>query len=188
VETIEQTTNPPLARRLGDTAHVSPLLHGICQMSGCSEHRVGEWLLKCAVGRGASHYERDFPADLPSDCPELSDEELGVALCLGEHPYSSTYIRAAAQLLSSPTIDPTRLARLAVMERVEPVLLYIAGVAARFAPEAQPWAYLLQHLPERLPCPANALPHWSRFVSQTGLTSPRGGPDIKWLRRRETVG
>jgi hypothetical protein len=86
VETIEQTTNPPLARRLGDTAHVSPLLHGICQMSGCSEARVGEWLLKCAVGRGASHYERDFPADLPPDYPELSDEELGVALCLGEPP------------------------------------------------------------------------------------------------------
>jgi hypothetical protein len=178
--------NPPLARRLGDTIHVSPLLHKVVQMSGCSGDCIGEWLLKCAVGRGASHYERGFPIELPPDHPELGDEELAVALCLGRHSYNSTFIRAAAQLLSSPTTDPVRLARLAVMERVEPVLLHVAGVAARFAPDAQPWAYLLRHLPKRLPCPPDALPHWSRFVSQTGVTAFGGGPDIKWLRRRES--
>lgn len=188
VETIEQTTNPTLARRLGDTVHVSPLLHKVCQMSGCSEDRIGGWLLKCAVSRGASHYERDFSPDLPADHPELTDEELGIALCLGRHPYNSTYIRAAAQLLSSPTINSTRLARLAVMERVEPVLLYIASVAARFAPEAQPWASLPRHLPQRLACPPDALPHWSRFVSQAGVVSSRGGQDIKWLQRRKIAG
>jgi hypothetical protein len=187
VETNEQMTNPPLARKLGDAVHVSPLLHKIGQMSGCSEDRVGEWLLKCAVDRGASHYERDFPTDLPPDNPELGDEEIAVALCLGQHPYNSTFIRAAAQLLSSPTTDPVRLARLAVMERVEPVLLYIAGVAARFAPDAQPWEYLLRHLPQRLPCPPDVFPHWSRFVSQTGMTSSGSGPDIKWLGRRASV-
>jgi hypothetical protein len=185
VETIEQLTSPPLARRLGDAIHVSPLLRKICQMTGCPEDRVGEWLLKCAVRRGASHYERDFPEDLPPDDPDLSHEELAVALCLGQHPYNSTFIRAAAQLLSSPHTDAPRLARLAVMERVEPVLLHIAAIAARFAPEAQPWSYLRRHLPQRLSCPPDALPHWSRFVSQTGVTSFAGGPDIKWLQRRE---
>jgi hypothetical protein len=185
VETIVRLSSPPLARRLGDAVHVSPLLRKICRMSGCSEDRVGEWLLKCAVHRGASHYERDFPDDLPPDNPDLSDEELAVALCLGRHPYNSTFIRAAAQLLSSPTSDAPRLARLAVMERVEPVLFHIATLAARLAPEAHPWAYLLRHLPQRLACPPEALPHWSRFVSQTGVTSFTGGPDIKWLRRRE---
>jgi hypothetical protein len=185
VETIERLSNPPLARRLGDAVHVSPLLRKICQMCGCPEDRVGEWLVKCAVGRGASHYERDFPEDLPPDDPELSDEELAVALCLGQHPYNSTFIRVAAQLLSSPRTNTPKLARLAVMERVEPVLLHIATVAARFATEAQPWSYLLRHLPKRLACPQNALPHWSRFVSQTGVTSFAGGPDLKWLRRRE---
>jgi hypothetical protein len=185
VETIEQSVSPPLARRLGETAHVSPLLRQICQMSGCPEDRVGEWLLKCAVGRGASHYERDFSADLPPDRSELNDEELAVALCLGQHSYNSTFIRAAAQLLSSPRTDAPRLARLAVMERVEPVLLHIAAIAARFAPGAQPWPYLLRHLPPRLSCPPDALPHWSRFVSQTGVASFAGGPDIKWLWRRE---
>jgi hypothetical protein len=188
VETIEQLSSPPLARRLGDAVHVSPLLRKICQISGCSENRVGEWLLKCAVGRGASHYERDFPEDLPPDRPELSDEEIAVALCLGQHPYNSTFIRAAAQLLSSPRINASRLAKLAVMERVEPVLLHIATIAARFAPEAQPWSHLLRHLPQRLSCPPDALPHWSRFVSQTGVTAFAGAPEIKWLWRRERAG
>src|SRR5450756_2428614 len=140
---MEQFSSPPLARRLGDTAHVSPLLRQVCQMSGCSEDRVGEWLLKCAVGRGASHYERDFPGDLPPDNSSLSHEELAVALCLGQHPYNSVFIRAAAQLLSSTHSDAQRLDRSAVMERVEPVLLHIAAIAARFAPGAQPWACLL---------------------------------------------
>ena len=118
-------------------------------MTGCPEESIGEWLLKCAVERGASHYQRGFPDDLPPDQPNLTDEEIGIALCLGEHTYNSAFIRAAAQLLSSPRTDCTRLARLAVMERVEPVLLYIAQVASRFAPEAQPWGYLRAHLPEK---------------------------------------
>jgi hypothetical protein len=185
VETVEPLNRPPLARRLGDAIHVSPLLRKVCQKSGCSERRIGEWLLKCAVLRGASHYERDLSDDLPVDQPDLSNEELGVALCLGQHPYNSAFIRAAAQLLSSPRTDARGLARLAVMERVEPVLLHIAGVAARIAPEEEPWQYLLRHLPHRLAAPPDALPHWSRFVSQTGVTSFAGGPDIKWLRRRE---
>jgi hypothetical protein len=185
VETIERLSSPPLARRLGDAVHVSPLLRKICQMSGCEEDRVGEWLLKCAASRGASHYARDFAADLPPDDPNLSDEELAAALCLGQHPYNSTFIRAAAQLLSSPRTDAPRLARLAVMERVEPVLLHIATAAACFAPEAQPWFYLLRHLPQRLACSADALPHWSRFVSQTGVSPLARGPEIKWLWRRE---
>ena len=154
-------------------------------MTGCTEEQVGEWLLKCAIRRGASHYERDFPINLAPDHPELSNEELAVALCLGQHPYNSVFIRAAAQLLSSPHTNAPVLARLAVMERVEPVLLHIARIAARFAPETQPWSFLLHHLPERLSCPPDALPHWSRFVSQTGVTSFAGSLDIKWLRRRE---
>jgi hypothetical protein len=184
VETIEPLDRPPLARRLGDVAHVSPLLRKVCRTSGCSEEQVGEWLLKSAVSRGASHYERDFPADLPPDCPDLDDEELAVALCLGQHPYNPTFIRAAAQLLSSPQTDAARLAQLAVMERVDPVLLHIAKVAARFAPGTLPWSYLLQHLPQRLLLPSHALPHWSRFVSQTGVSSFTGGPEIKWLQRK----
>ena len=187
MEPIERLSNPTLARRLGDAAHVSPLLHNIRRITGCPADRVGEWLLKSAVHRGAVHYERRFSDALPPDQPEVSDEELGVALCLGEHPYNSVFIRAASQLLSSPRINPQHLSRIAVMERVEPVLLYIAGVAARFAPELEPWSYLLRWLPNRFSPPPDVLPHWSRFVSQTGVTPFGRGPDIKWLRRRESA-
>jgi hypothetical protein len=69
-------------------------------MSGCPEERIGEWLLKSAVYRGASHYERDFPDDLPGDVSELSNEEIAVTLCLGQHPYNSTFIRAALVLFA----------------------------------------------------------------------------------------
>ena len=188
VDTLEKADRPLLAERLGDTVHVSPLLGRISRLSGCTQAELGEWLLKCAVLRGASHYRRDFPEDLPPDQLAITNEEVGVALCLGQHPYDSTFIRAAAQLLSSPNTDVARLLDLAVAERVEPVLFQIASFAARFVPGAQPWAYLLQHLPGRLVCPPDALPHWSRFVSQTGVTSFSGGPDIKWLHRREAVG
>ncbi len=187
VESIPQPSSRPLASRLGDTAHVSPLLRRVCQISGCTEERVGEWLLKSAVLRGASHYQRDFSADLPPDDAGVSDEEVAVALCLGHHPYNSSYLRAAAQLLSSGSGNHARLARLAVMERVEPVLLYIAGVAERYAPDAQPWLYLRQHLRRRRTCTSEALPHWSRFVSQTGVTPFGGGPSIQWLHRRKPV-
>jgi hypothetical protein len=188
METIEQLDNQPLARRLGDIVHVSPLLRRICEVSSCPEDRIGHWLLKCAVQRGARHYEREFPADLPPDRLEIGNEEIAVALCLGQHPYNSVFIRAAAQLLSSPRTDAARLARLAVMERVEPALLHVAATAERFAPEAEPWAFLRRHLPQRLPSRPDVLPHWSRFVSQTGVTSFGGGPEIKWLRRHEPAG
>jgi hypothetical protein len=176
---------PKLATKLGEAAHVSPLLRRALQISGCEADTVGEWLLKCAVERGAAHYERNFRKDLPADSADLTDEEVGVALCLGEHPYNAAFIRAAAQLLSSARINQRRLARLAETERVEPVLLYIAGVAARFNPGASPWSYLLERLRHRRVIQVDALPHWSRFVSQTGMAGPRGGPEIKWLWRRE---
>lgn len=188
VAEIEEEKNLTLARKLGEMAHVSPLLRKVVYSSGCTEDKIGEWLLKCAVLRGASHYAREFEEGLPPDDPGLKDEELGVALCLGEHPYNSAYIRAAAQLLSSPQIDATRLARLAVMERVEPVLLHIAEAAARFSSDTPPWAYLRKRLrgrPRRQPGRPDALPHWSRFVSQTGVTPFGGGPEIKWLQRRQ---
>ena len=108
MELHEQTRRPTLAQKLGDVTHVSPLLRKVRELSGCSEEQVGEWLLKCAVGRGASHYEREFPSELPEDNPSLSHEELGVALCLGHLPFSAAYVRAAAQLLSGGGIDAAK--------------------------------------------------------------------------------
>lgn len=187
VEGFLQPKSAPLAKRLGDTVHVSPLLRKLCSISGCDEELVGDWLLKCAILRGASHYDREFLAGVPPDSEIVSDEEIAVGLCLGQHAYNPAYLRAAAQLLSSSGVDEGRLSRLAVMERVEPVLLYIASIAERFAPEAKPWSFLRRQLPCRRKFSREALPHWSRFVSQTGITSFGGPPEIKWLYRRRTL-
>src|SRR6266478_9740186 len=104
MELREQISRPTLAQKLGDVTHVSPLLRKVRELSGCSEERVGEWLLKCAVERGASHYRHTFEPHLPRDRSELSNEEMGVAMCLYHHPFNPLFIRAAAQLLSAPDI------------------------------------------------------------------------------------
>jgi len=183
MELRENMRRPTLAQKLGDVTHVSPLLRKVRELSGCTEEQVGEWLLKCAVERGATHYEREFPSELPVDSPALSNEEIGVALCLGHLSWNPMYIRAAAQLLSAPDVQPARLSRLAEMERVEPILLHIADAAERTTPAQEPWAWLRAHLSRRRKVRTEALPHWSRFVSQTGMTAFGGGPRIDWLCR-----
>jgi hypothetical protein len=184
VQLNDQAAAPTFAHKLGDVPHVSGLLRRIAQLSG-AEERVTEWLFKVAVARGANHYRRDFDPTLPVDLPAISDEEIGVALCLGQHPYNLDALRVAAQLLSSPRTDAARLCRLAEQERCEPVLLHIAGIAGKYAPAQAPWAYLREHLrPRRVPH-TEALPHWSRLVSHTGVTANGGAARTDWLCRHE---
>jgi hypothetical protein len=183
MELKEQPFAPTLAHKLGDVPHVSGLLRRIAQLSGASEH-VAEWLLKVAIERGADHYRRDFDPTLPADLPAISDEEIGVALCLGQNPYSLDALRVAAQFLSSPRINAARLCRLAVQERCEPVLLHIAEVAKEYAPEQEPWATLRNQLHPRQVPRTDALPHWTRLVSHTGITR-EGPPRTDWLCRHE---
>lgn len=184
MELRDQASSATLARRLGDTTHVSGLAIRLTRLSGAGD-RLPEWLLKAAVGRGATHYQRDFDPSLPPDNPAVSDEEIGVALCLGQHPYNLDNLRAAAQLLSSPRVDPARLCRLARQERCEPVLLHVAAVAERLVPQMEPWAYLRRHLRPRTILRTDALPHWTRLVSYTGISARGGPPKTDWLCRRE---
>jgi hypothetical protein len=184
MELKDQAPVETLAKKLGDAAHVSGLAIRLARMSGAGQ-RLGEWLLKIAVERGARHYQRDFDPLLPPDNPTIADEEIGVALCLGLLPYKLDNLRAAAQLLSSPSVDPILLRRLAVHERCEPVLIHIASIAERFAPSLEPWAYLREHLPPRRVPRTDALPHWTRLVSHSILTSQAGRPTTEWLCRCE---
>ena len=184
VELKEQLAAPTLAQKLGDVPHDSGLLRRIARVSGAGD-RVADWLLKVAVLRGASHYERQFDPSLPADAREISDEEIGIALCLGQHAYDLYYLRAAAQLLSSPRVNAACLCRLAIKERCEPVLLHIAKIAQRFAPDLQPWSLLRAQLPPRHVSRSDALPHWTRLVSHTAVTANGGPPQTDWLRRRE---
>jgi hypothetical protein len=184
VELKNQPFTQTLAHKLGEVPHVSGLLRRIAQLSGTGE-RVGDWLLKVAVTRGASHYRRDFDLTLPTDLPAISDEEIGVALCLGQNPYSLDALRVAAQFLSSSRINAARLGRLAEQERCEPVLLHIAEVAKKFAPKQEPWATLRNQLhPRRVPR-TDALPQWTRLVSHTGVTANGEASRTDWLCRHE---
>lgn len=166
MELNEHVPAATLARKLGDTAHVSGLAIRLARLSGGGD-RLPEWLLKIAVERGARHCQRDFDPSLPPDNPAITDEEIGIGLCLGQHAYNLDHLRAAAQ------------------ERCEPVLLRIAAVAERFAPTLEPWAFLRQHLTPRAIPRTDALPHWSRLVSHTGVTRHGGPPRTDWLCRHE---
>ncbi len=159
MELREQPARPTLAQKLGDVTHISPLLRKVGELSGCAEEQTGDWLLRCAVERGASHYRRSFDQELPPDNPRLTNEELGVALCLPRHRSSPMLIRAAAQLLSSPNTDAKALASLAVSECCEPVLLHIAQAAGRVDSHREPWAYLRAQLVSRGEAPTDELPH-----------------------------
>lgn len=180
----EQPSAPTLAQKLGDAAHVSGLAIRLAKLSEAGE-RLPEWLLKVAVARGAIHYQREFDPTLPPDNPAVTDEEIGIALCLEQHRYDLDQLRAAAQLLSSPRVDADRLCRLAVQERCEPVLLHIAEIARKYAPEQEPWATLRRQLPPRRVPRTDVLPHWTRLVSHSGITRD-GSPRTDWLRRHES--
>ena len=180
MELKERPFAPTLARKLGDVPHISGLLRRLAQTSGAGG-RVAEWSLNVAARRGTHHYRRDFDPSLPLNSPAVGDEEIGVALCLGEHPYDLDQLRAAAQLLTSPSVDAARVCRLAIAERCEPVLLHIAHLAGRFAPGLKPWDYVRRHLPPRPVPRTDALTHWSRLVSHTGVTANGGPPRTDWL-------
>ena len=183
MELKEQPYTPTLASRLGEVPHVSGLAIRLARQSGAGE-RLPEWLLKVAIERGAKHYQRDFEPSLPPDIPAIPSEEIGVALCLGQMPDDPWLVRAAAQLLSSPEVDPQRLARLAEMERVEPVFLHIAAACERVDKEFEPWATLRRVLHPRRTVRTDALPHWTRFAILPGLTRDGYAPP-QWLTRRE---
>jgi hypothetical protein len=183
VELKEQKTTPTLAQKLGDVPHVSGLAIRLARASGAGD-RLPEWLLKVAVARGARHYQRPFDPLLPPDNSTITDEEIGIALCLEQHPYELDHLRAAAQLLSSPHVNSARLMRLAVQERCEPVLLHIAEVAKKYAPEQHPWATLRAELPPRPVRRTDSLPHWTRLVSHSGITR-NGTSRTDWLSKNE---
>ena len=72
-----------------------------------------------------------------------------------------------------------------MQERCEPVLHHFAQLAARFAPQLEPWVSVRRDLPFRPVARIDALPHWSRLVSHTGVSAHGGPPRTDWLCRHE---
>lgn len=176
----------PLAARLGLTAHISPLLEKARTLGLATP----EALSHLAVQRGCRHYWHEgVPKGELASREQFSDEELAIALLNVALPFDPHAIRCGAAMVSAEGNAPRSLARLAKVERSEPVLRYVAECGRKYEPENAFWTELLALLPVTPHPPDGALPHPTRFVSMTGYA--RGiGPKIvtQWERpRRKTV-
>jgi hypothetical protein len=133
-----------------------------------------------AAARGCRHYQSIFPEieSAPSST-ELSDVELVALLLHGSNEFEPYAIRCAAQLAGRCV--PEELVSMAERERVACPLAYIAQAGVAHDPlRSEFWAQIVEALGEQPTVPEGVLPHWSRFVSQTGIT--REGPGrVDWL-------
>lgn len=177
-----------LARKLGTTTHLSPLLMKARRL-GLS---TSEDLENLAIRRGCRYYdsrgELNRLAEEPAEyqaahSATLTNEELAVALLSVVLPGSQWRLRMGAAMLAAEGNSPQRLAQLAVQERSEQVVSYIAQCGHQVEPGNDFWNKLLAHLPNPTYQPApDVLPHLTRFVAMTGVTR-RGKETIRqWIR------
>lgn len=165
-----------LAKELNETSHCSALLR-VARLIGLNST---EDFIRLAVARGCFHYSPGYPpAEKDPGLDVISNEELVSLLLLGSNEYEPFAIRCAAQL--SGSCEARNLAIVARRERIERSLSYIANAASKYdAANRDFWKQLLDYLGKQAPIPDGIMPHWSRFVSQTGIT--RGGQgSITWL-------
>jgi hypothetical protein len=169
---------PTLAAKLGTTTHLSPLLH--------KARRLGlgpRELETVAVQRGCRHYSNGSEPEKPlAEEAQFSNEELAIALLSVALPYDPHSIRCGAAMVGAEGNDPQRLARLAVMERSETPVRYVAEAGAKFEPQNPFWPELLNALPPTAPPKPGVLPHPTRFVAMTGFTRNGPGLVIEWQR------
>jgi len=136
--------------------------------------------IRLAVARGCRHYAPVFPAaDNDPGFVAVSNEELVALLLLGENEYEPIAIRCAAQITGR--CDVEKLVRVAKRERIGRVLSYISRAGrVHDANNKLFWERLEMLLGKQDPVADGLLPHWSRFVSQTGVTR-NGGGNVQWL-------
>ena len=165
-----------LAQQIGETAHCSLLLrkarrHGLTDLPS---------IMRLAVARGARHYASVYPpAEAAPGVEALGHEELVALLLLGSQPFEPFAIRCAAQIIT--LCDLRRLSLIARRERVSRPLAHIARAgAAHDTGQTARWQSLLRLLRSPPPVSSGRLPHWSRFVSHSGITR-HGGPRTDWL-------
>jgi len=166
-----------LAQELGETTHCSALLRN-ARFVGLNSTAD---FIRLAVARGCYHYGPGYPPSKNDPgLAVISNEELVALLLLGSNEYEPFAIRCAAQLICS--CEAKSLAMVARRERVERSLAYIVKAACKYdTNRAGFWMQLLDYLGEQAPIPDGIMPHWSRFVSQTGVTK-NGQGSISWLK------
>jgi hypothetical protein len=168
-----------LAKELGEISHCSVLFR---TAQGAGLYSASDYI-RLAVARGCRHYAPAYPpADSDPGENSISNEELVALLLLGSNEFEPIAIRCAAQLAGDCNV--AQLARVAKRERVGRPLAYIARAGSTYDTSKKDfWSELLGLLGEQSPVPDGILPHWSRFVSQTGVTR-FGGGSVQWLHRQ----
>ena len=156
-----------LNQMLGSTYHISPLRRKIIRL-GITDPKEWQTL---AIQRGCNHYSA---VSDPIEDPGLSilcNEELGLALLLGELSYDPQAIRVAAQLLSGE-INLEKILRIAKLERLEPLLHRLAKDILSFGIEHKNWKQILDATFAK-DFPEGVLPHPTRYVVDQGNYVPQ---------------
>ena len=152
---------------LGMTYHFSPLRKKMARIGLVNPL---QWQT-LAVQRGCTHYPTvSKPVEDPG-LDLLSNEELGLALLLGELPYDPQAIRVSAQLLSGK-VDVGKLLFVAKRERLEYLLNRIASDILSFGVNHSNWQKILDSTNSR-EFPEAVLPHPTRYVVDQGNYLPR---------------
>lgn len=166
-----------LAKRMGMTAHISPLLQKARRLGLFSSADL-ELL---ALARGLRYFGTSDQS--PEISPDLfSNEELAIALMSPSAPYSLNRLRMAGALLAADDISVKKLVHLARQERCESIIGYIAQCAVMVEPENPFWKKLLEALPETQPVQVDILPHITRFTAMTGIDRKGKRPQSQWIR------
>ena len=180
-----------LARKLGTTTHLSPLLMKARRLG----FSTSESLETLAVRRGCRYYDSKGELNRLAEEPAeyrvvqrareetLANEELAVALLSIVLPKSQWRLRLGAAMLAAPGNSPARIANLAVQERSEQVVSYIAQCGRQVEPGNDFWDKLLALLPNPSFQPEpDVLPHITRFVAMTGVTRHGKQTIMQWIR------
>jgi hypothetical protein len=167
---------PTFANELQAPTHCSSLLRAAARAGLLTATD----LIRLAVARGCTHYSPEYPPfDSDPGLGSISNEDLVALLLLGSREYDAIAVRCAAQLASS--CNPEHLALVAKRERTSRALAHIARDGIQYDDKMTDfWRKLLALLGEQKLIPSGIMPHWSRFVLQTGLTRTGGG-EIQWL-------
>ncbi len=154
-----------LANKLGTSTHYSPLLRKV----RCLGLKAPDDLWTLAVQRGCRHYRRgNEPTGELVPLQTFSNEELALALLNTAGVYSSHSIRCGAAMLGAAGNDAGLVARLALHERSEAVIRFVAECGKTFEPDNSYWPALLSLLRPCPPIRPGVMPHPTRFVAMSG--------------------
>jgi hypothetical protein len=169
---------PTLGEKLGLTRHISSLLRKARKLG-----LDAAGLEMLAIQRGCTYYHDQSPLPAATVTREvLSDAELGIALLHPGLRYHPQTIRLGAAMLSSPLNTPEEVSRLAIMERAEIPVRYVAEAGAKLEPLNLFWPRLLELLPRTPEPKSGVMPHPTRFVAMTGITRRGVERVIQWIR------